>query len=107
MPKAKAAAMKAIELDDGLAEAWASLAAVRWWYDWDWNGAEEAYRRAIEVNLKYATAHDGYSILLSAREPAGDALEQGKKAVDLDPLSPIIAVHARWPFYLARDHDTA
>ena len=49
MPKAKAAAMKAIEIDDGLAEAWASLGAVRWWFDWDWEGAEEAYRRAIDA----------------------------------------------------------
>ncbi len=49
MPKAKAAAMKAIEIDDGLAEAWASLAAVRWWYDWDWSGAEEAYQRATRM----------------------------------------------------------
>ena len=50
MPKAKAAAMRAIEIDDGLAEAWASLGAVRWWFDWDWEGAEEAYRRAIALN---------------------------------------------------------
>ena len=107
MPKAKAAAMKAIELDDGLAEAWASLAAVRWWYDWDWNGAEEAYRRAIELNWNYATAHDGSSMLLSARERSGDAIEQVKKAVDLDPLSLIIAVHAGWPFYFARDYESA
>src|SRR5260221_11905086 len=107
MPKAKAAAMKAIELDDGLAEAWASLAAVRWWYDWDWNGAEEAYRRAMELNWNSATAHDGYSMLLSARERSGDAIEQVKKAVDLDPLSLIIAVHAGWPFYFARDYESA
>jgi serine/threonine protein kinase/Tfp pilus assembly protein PilF len=107
MPKAKAAAMKAIEIDEGLAEAWASLGAVRWWYEWDWEGAEEAYRRAIELNPNYATAHDGYAMLLSARGRFGDAIDQITKAADLDPLSLIIAVHAGWPFYFARDFEGA
>jgi eukaryotic-like serine/threonine-protein kinase len=107
MPKAKAAAMKAIEIDEGLAEAWASLGAVRWWFDWDWAGAEEAYRRAIELNPNYATAHDGYAMLLSARGRFGDAIDQVTKAADLDPLSLIIAVHAGWPFYFARDLEGA
>jgi len=107
MPKAKAAAMKAIELDDGLAEAWASLGAVRWWFDWDWNGAEEAYQRAIALNPNYANAHDGYAMMLSARGRFDEATEQLRKAADLDPLSLIIAVHAGWPFYFARDYDAA
>ena len=107
MPKAKAAAMRAIELDDGLAEAWASLGAVRWWFDWDWEGAEEAYRRAIALNPNYATAHDGYAMLLSARGRFDEAVEQISKASDLDPLSLIIAVHAGWPFYFARDFESA
>src|SRR5205814_6503541 len=50
MPKAKAAAMKALEIDGSLAEAWASLAAVKWWYEWDWEGAEAAYVSAIKLN---------------------------------------------------------
>lgn len=107
MPKAKAAAMKAIEIDDGLAEAWASLGAVRWWFEWNWEGAEEAYRRATELNPNYATAHDGYAMLLSARGRFGDAIDQVTKAADLDPLSMIIAVHAGWPFYFARDFEGA
>jgi tetratricopeptide (TPR) repeat protein len=107
MPKAKAAAMRAIEIDDGLAEAWASLGAVRWWFEWDWEGAEEAYRRAIELNPNYATAHDGYAMLLSARGRFDEAVEQISKAADLDPLSLIIAVHAGWPFYFARDFESA
>jgi serine/threonine-protein kinase len=107
MPKAKAAAMKAIEIDDGLAEAWASLAAVRWWYDWDWSGAEEAYQRAIELNPNYANAHDGYAMLLSARGRPDAAVDQITKAADLDPLSLIIAVHAGWPHYFARDYGAA
>ncbi|HEX7151142.1 MAG TPA: protein kinase [Thermoanaerobaculia bacterium] len=107
MPKAKAAAMRALEIDDGLAEAWASLGAVKWWFDWDWDGAEQAYRRAIELNPNYATAHDGYAMLLCARNRPSEAIEQVTKAGDLDPLSLIIAVHAGWPFYFARDHETA
>jgi tetratricopeptide (TPR) repeat protein len=107
MPKAKAAAMRAIEIDDALAEAWASLGAVRWWFEWDWEGAEEAYLRAIELNPSYATAHDGYAMLLSARGRFDEAVEQNSKAADLDPLSLIIAVHAGWPFYFARDFESA
>ena len=107
MPKAKAAAMRAIEIDDGLAQAWASLAAVRWWYEWDWAGAEEAYKRAIELNPNYANAHEGYSMLLAARGRFDEATAQITKACDLDPLSLIIAVHAGWPHYFARDYDAA
>jgi tetratricopeptide (TPR) repeat protein len=107
MPKARAAAMRAVEIDDGLAEAWASLGAVRWWFEWDWEGAEEAYRRAIELNPNYATAHDGYAMLLSARGRFDEAVEQISKAAGLDPLSLIIAVHAGWPFYFARDFESA
>ncbi|HEX8169237.1 MAG TPA: protein kinase [Thermoanaerobaculia bacterium] len=107
MPKAKAAAMQAIQLDEGLAEAWASLGAVRWWYEWDWEGAEEAYRRAIELNPNYATAHDGYAMLLCARGRFDEAVEQLQRACDLDPLSLISAVHAGWPFYFARDYESA
>jgi serine/threonine protein kinase/Tfp pilus assembly protein PilF len=107
LPKAKAAAMRALEIDDGLAEAWASLAAVRWWFDWDWEGAEEAYRRAIALNPNYATAHDGYAMFLSAQGRFDEAVEQVTKACDLDPLSLISAVHAGWPFYFARDFESA
>ncbi|HEX7830292.1 MAG TPA: protein kinase [Thermoanaerobaculia bacterium] len=106
MPKAKAAALQATQIDDSLAEGWASLAAVRWWYEWDWEGSEEAYRRATELNPNYATAHDGYAMLLCARGRFSEAIEQVNKAADLDPLSLIIAVHAGWPFYFARDYES-
>ena len=107
MPKAKAAAMQAIQIDESLAEAWAALGAVRWWFEWDWEGAEEAYARAIQLNPNYATAHDGYAMFLAARGRFGEAIEQNTKAADLDPLSLIIAVHAGWPFYFARDFESA
>ena len=107
MPKAKAAAARALEIDDGLAEAWASLAAVKWWYEWDWDGAAAAYERAIKLNPNYATAHDGYAMLLCERGRFDEAIEQITKAGEIDPLSLIIAVHAGWPFYFARDYDSA
>jgi len=107
MPKAKAAATRAIEIDDGLAEAWASLAAVKWWFDWDWSGAEADYQRAIDLNPSYATAHDGYAMLLCARGRFDEAIEQITRAAELDPLSRIIAVHSGWPFLFARDYETA
>lgn len=107
MPKAKAAAEKAVQADENLAEAWASRAAVSWWFDWDYAGAEADYKRAIELNPNYATAHDGYAMLLCARGRFGEAIEQLKKAADLDPLSLIIAVHAGWPHYFARDYGAA
>jgi serine/threonine-protein kinase len=107
MPKAKAAASRALEIDGALAEAWASLAAVKWWYEWDWEGAEAAYVSAIKLNPNYATAHDGYAMLLCARGRFDASLEQVRKAVELDPLSRIIAVHAGWPFYFARDYESA
>jgi len=107
MPKAKAAATKALEIDDSLAEAWAAIGAVKMWFDWDWEGAESAYQRAIELNPNYATAHDGYAMLLCERGRFDEAIEQITKAGDLDPLSLIIAVHAGWPFYFARDYESA
>jgi len=107
MPKAKAAAQKAIEIDESLAEAWASLGAVLWWYDWDWEGAESAYKKAIELNPNYATAHDGYGMLLCARGRFDEAIQQINRAADLDPLSLIIGVHAGWPFFFARDYESA
>jgi serine/threonine-protein kinase len=107
MPKAKAAAEHAIAIEDGLAEAWSSLASVQWWFEWDWKAAESSYKRAIELNPNYATAHDGYSMLLCARGRFDEAIEQITRAGDLDPLSRIIAVHAGWPFYFARDYEAA
>ena len=107
MPKAKAAATRAIAIDENLAEAWASLGAVRWWFEWNWAGAENAYQRAIQLNPNYATAHDGYAMFLAARGRFAEAIEQNTKAADLDPLSLIIAVHAGWPYYFARDFDSA
>ena len=85
--KAKAYALKAIELDESLAEAHASLAWVLFIYDWDWDGAEHEFRRAIELDPRYATAHQWYAFLLSTKGAMGESLVEGHTAVELDPGS--------------------
>jgi len=88
--KAREAAMKALELDDTLGEAHTALADVKTDYDWDWPGAEREFRRAIELNPGYATAHQGYGERVSALGWHEEALAEIKRALQLDPLSLII-----------------
>src|SRR5262249_6171787 len=85
-PKAKAAALKAVELDDSLAEAHTSLGSAKE-SEWDWTGAEKEYKKAIELNPNYATAHHWYSGLLAALGKQDEALAEAKQAIELDPLS--------------------
>jgi eukaryotic-like serine/threonine-protein kinase len=86
-PKANLAAMKALELDETLAEAHDALAHVRGAFDWDLRGAEQHYRRALELNPNYSTAHQRYGHLLALMQRHDEALAQLKRARDLDPLS--------------------
>jgi Tfp pilus assembly protein PilF len=86
-PQAKKAAIRALELDDGLAEAHTSLARYYENYDWDWPAAEREFRRAIELNPGYATGHDWYATYLSAQGRHEEALAEGNKAHELDPYS--------------------
>jgi serine/threonine-protein kinase len=90
MPKAQSAALSALEIDGELAEVHTSLAAIRHWYLWDWVGAEEAYRRAIELNPNYATAHHWYAFYLRDMRRFEEAAEEILIAQNLDPLSLII-----------------
>jgi len=87
---AKAAANKALEIDDEVAEAHSVLGWVAFWYDWDWGAAEKEFRRAIELNPSVAEAHLGYGHLLSNTGRDADAVEQGRLARELDPLSPLV-----------------
>jgi TolB-like protein/Tfp pilus assembly protein PilF len=87
MPKARAAALKALELDEALAEAHVSLALVRFFFDWDWPGAERGFMRALELNPNYATAHHAYSALLAATGRKQEAIAEARRALELDPLS--------------------
>ncbi|MEP6912871.1 MAG: tetratricopeptide repeat protein [bacterium] len=90
MPQAKAAAMKALALEDNLAEAHASLGQILMYYDWDFNGAEREFKRAIELNPNYATAHHWHAENLSALQRHDEALAEIRRALELDPLSLII-----------------
>ena len=107
MPKAKEAALMAVKLDDGLAEAHASLAYVLLAYDWDWPGAEKEFRRALELNPGYATAHHWYALYLLAQGRTDQALVEMKTALDREPLSLAINTGVGWCLYLARQYDQA
>jgi len=103
--KAREAATKALALDDPLGEAHNALAILKGDYDWDWPGAEREFRRAIELNPGYATAHQWYGELLSVELGRHEeALAEIKRAQELDPLSLIInAVSGRTLLYAGRD----
>jgi serine/threonine-protein kinase len=107
-PRAKAAALRALAIDEGLAEAHVSLAVVQKEYDWDWPAAEQSYLRALELNPNYALAWMWYGEYLSCagRHPEGIAALQ--RAGELDPLSlPIHATLGRHGYYFARQYDLA
>ena len=87
MPKAKAAAQKAIEIDESLAEAHAILGMITFWYDWDWQAAERQFTRALEINPNSPEARFGYAHLLSNLMRHERAMTEIKRAIELDPLS--------------------
>lgn len=89
-PKAKAAASRALEIDNTLAEAHASLGHIKFLYDRDWAGAESEFKRAIELNPNYANAHHWYAVSLLWMERKGEAVDEITRARDLDPLSLVI-----------------
>jgi len=90
MPKAKEAALKAIQLDDSLAEAHTSLAFVKMHYEWDWPGSHSEFNRALELNPNYATAHEWFAFWFVSQGKTDQALEQLALAQKADPLSLII-----------------
>jgi TolB-like protein/DNA-binding winged helix-turn-helix (wHTH) protein/Tfp pilus assembly protein PilF len=89
-PKAKAAAIRALELDDTLAEAHASLARIKFVYDRDWAGSEAEFKRALELNPNYANAHHWYALNLLWMGRPDEAVDEANRARNLDPLSLII-----------------
>lgn len=105
--QAKLAVTKALEIDAELAEARTSLAYIKAFYEWDWASAETEFKRAIELNPNYATAHQWYAEYLSAMGRTDEALSEIKKAEELDPFSLIISAVEAWILYFARDFDGA
>lgn len=87
MPKGKAAALRALELDDTLAEAHTSLGRMTFYFDWDWTGSEKSIQRAIELNVNYSYAHGTYALLLSLLGRHAEAIREARRALELDPVS--------------------
>ena len=107
MPQARTAALRALELDDTLAEGHAALAMVKFFYDWNWSGAEKDFLRAIELDPGSSAARHRYANYLWAMERLDEATEQLEKAQDLDPLSLLIGVGRARTHYFARRFDKA
>jgi TolB-like protein/DNA-binding winged helix-turn-helix (wHTH) protein/Flp pilus assembly protein TadD len=106
LPKAYAAAQKAVEIDPQSAEAHASLALVLD-HQWDWAGAEAEFKRALELNPQYAHAHHWYGDYLSIQGRHDEALVEAKRALELDPLNLMIGTWVGLRYYLARRYDGA
>jgi DNA-binding winged helix-turn-helix (wHTH) protein/Tfp pilus assembly protein PilF len=107
MPKAKDAALHALKLNDLSAEAHTALGVVRQRYDWDWAGAENEFKRAIELNPNYAYAHQSYALHLTAMGQLAAAKTEIKRALELDPQSLSINRDLGRIFYFAREYDQA
>jgi TolB-like protein/DNA-binding winged helix-turn-helix (wHTH) protein/Tfp pilus assembly protein PilF len=107
MPSAKAAAMKALEIDEHLAEAHVSLGYISFAYDWDWTAAGKHFDQALALNPTLTRAHNFYPLYLSSRGVAQQALAVAKAALDLDPASPSVSHYLALQLYLARQFDQA
>jgi TolB-like protein/DNA-binding winged helix-turn-helix (wHTH) protein/Tfp pilus assembly protein PilF len=107
MPRAKAAAMKALEIDEHLAEAHVPLAYISFAYDWDWTAAGKHFDQALALNPTLTRAHNFYPLYLSSRGMSQQALAVAKSALDLDPASPSVSHYLALQLYLARQFDQA
>lgn len=105
MSKAKAAAVRALQLDDSLSEAHASMGHVLHNYDWDWVGAEREFKQAIELNSNYSIVHHWYAHLLMQQGRVEESLAEAKRAQELDPLSLFINNGLARQYYLSHQYD--
>ena len=103
LPKMKEATFRSLEIDDEIAESHVSLARMKFWYEWDFEGADREFKRAIELNPNHAEAHEQYSMFLGIRERADEALPQARKAIELDPFSLMINWGTGWTFWMIGD----
>lgn len=106
IPKVKIAAAKALELDDTLAEAHTSLAWAKF-HEWDWTGAENEFKRAIELNGSYPTAHSWYGEYLMTLGRFDQALSEMNRAHDLNPTSPLVNLALGYRYYYAHQFPAA
>ncbi len=106
-PKAKAAALKALELDESLGEAHCTLGFFRLLYDWDFAAAEQEFKRAIELSPNFANAWDGLGFYYKATAQREAAIRACQRAQELEPLSLFITLSHAWAYYFARQYDRA
>jgi serine/threonine protein kinase/tetratricopeptide (TPR) repeat protein len=106
-PRAKSAALTALQLDSDLGEAHAPLAAVFWLYDWQWQDAHTEFQRSIALNPSYPTANHWHAEFVMTMGRQVEAIAKIKGSQELDPLSLIISVAIGWAFYMARRYDEA
>ena len=104
-PKAKAASRKALEIDDQLAEAHTALAYTQTFYDWDWAGAEQSFKRALELNPNYATAHQWYAEYLIVFGRFDESRAHFERALEIEPVSPIILTDLAALYHVERDFE--
>ena len=107
LSKAKAAALRALEIDGTLAEAHAAMGRVRLRYDWDWREAEREFKHAINLDPNYAVAHFWYSECLAAMGRLDEAVALATRALDLDPFSLMVKAGVGWIYFLARHYQAA
>jgi eukaryotic-like serine/threonine-protein kinase len=107
IPKAKEYALKAMAIDDALADAHSTLAAIKFYGDWDWLGADNEFKRAIQLNPNYSEARAAYSAFLSEMGRHEQALLQIRTAQEIDPVSASTGATAAWASYYARQYDAA
>jgi adenylate cyclase len=105
MPQAKAAASKAIEIDPDLAQPHTSLGCIKLIYDRDWEGAEKQFKRAIELDGRYAPAHHWYSKYLIAKGQIEESFNESLIAVNLEPFDLSANLHLGWYYFHARNYD--
>ena len=105
LPKARDAALKALQLDEGLAEAHTSLALVEMVLDWNWLGAEREFRRSIQLNPNYSAAHVWYAHYLAAMGRSDECTAESKRSLELDPFSEFANDFGAWAFYFAHRYD--
>ena len=106
-PRARAAALKALELDESSAQAHLALAAIKFYFDWDWTGAEKEFRRALELNPNLPEAHAHYGWYLHVFGRFEEGLAEGKRAVELDPLTSVYTAWVGWMYLNAHQDDKA
>ena len=105
--KARAAALRALEIDESLAEAHTALGAAKGFCEWDWSSAERSFKRGIELNPNYVWAHYYYGLFLIAMERQQEAVAEMRLCSELDPLSVNLTGGLGFVFFVARDYDSA